>query len=146
MKRKRLAIAVVVLLVCLAPLAAGRAHLLIAHGSHGWIRFWGTGKVHLSGRGTLVIKNRSNLFLKIHGKWGKLKKTADGGNYYHFKGSVDSIGPGAHLEIRGWNLGIRVKGFGKAHFRGAGSYTLDGGEPVQWKDVPGRWTKISFRR
>lgn len=144
--KKPLLFILLFVILCAAPFSSGHSHHLIAHGSHGWVRFWGLGKVHLSGRGTLTVKNASNLRLKIDGKHTEEKKLADGFEYRHFQGSVESIGPGAHLELRGWDIKLEINGFGKAYFHGKGSYTLDGNAPVKWPEKPGAWKKVRFRK
>ncbi len=128
----------------LALLAAVPVHRLEASGSHGWIRFRGTGKVVISGRGTFIVKNRSNLLLTIHGTWGKKKTYADSVTYTHFKGSVESMGPAGILEMRGWDLALSVKGRGKAWFRGEGTYSLDGAPAKPWVNDMTKWAKVKF--
>jgi len=143
-KRRLLALGLS-LLFGLLPLAAGAPHRLEARGDHGWMKFWGQGKVHLEGKGTLLVKNASNLQMDIRGTWGEKFDLMDGAEYRHFEGSVDCIGPGAHLEMRGWNLRLTVVGKGKAHFRGEGTVRLDDGPERPWTSHPDKWTKVKFR-
>ena len=127
--------------------AAGGPHVLSARGTHGWIRYSGEGKVTLSGRGTLVVKNESNLQITLDGTWGHKEKVADGAIYTQFKGTLHSIGPGAHLEIRGWDLALDVKGRGKAWFQGHGTVVLDGAPAQAWPEdqTHNGWLKLKFR-
>lgn len=143
--RRRTAVLLLSTFLSLLPLAAGGPHRLEATGSRGWMKFWGEGKVHLEGKGTLLVKNASNLQLDVRGRWGEKFDLMDGAEYRHFEGSVDSIGPGAHLEMRGWNLRLTVVGKGKAHFRGEGTVRLDGGPETPWTGHPDKWTKVKFR-
>jgi hypothetical protein len=133
------------LLLGMALLAAVPVHTLEAKGSHGWIRFKGTGKVVISGRGTFIVKNRSNLMLTFHATWGERQTFADSVRYTHFKGSVESAGPAGILEMRGWDLALSVKGRGKAWFRGEGTYSLDGAPPKKWINDPSKWVKVKFK-
>jgi hypothetical protein len=145
---KVLRASVAVLLAAAAVAAlAGAAHVLEGKGTQGWIRYWGNGTVTLSGRGTLTVKNESNLEVTLDGTWGEKKGLADGVVYTHFEGTVKAVGLGAHLEIRGWDLEIHAKGYGKAWFQGMGSTTLDGGPPREWphEQTHQSWLKLSFR-
>jgi hypothetical protein len=146
MRSPRIGAALLALFLALAPLAAGQPHRLEASCSRGWIKFWGAGKVHLEGKGSLLIKNASNLQVEVKGTWGQKTDLMDGSQYMHFEGTVDSIGPGAHFEIRGWNLGLSVHGRGRARFRGLGTYRLDDGPEIPWTDDPDKWTKADFRK
>jgi hypothetical protein len=145
----RLAAAVVLLTALL--LAAGAYaeayHNLSAHGSRGWIRFWGDGTVDLKGKGTLIVLNASNCTIKMDGTWDKVNRSMDGAEYSHFEGTVHCVGLGTHLEIRGWNLSIEAKGRGKAWFQGSGVTVLDGGQEQRWPDAESghSWLKIKFR-
>lgn len=138
----------VLLFAALAVAAlAGGAHVLSGKGPQGWIRYWGNGTVVLSGRGTLTVKNASNLTVTLDGTWGEKETLADGAVYTHFQGSVKAVGMGAHLEIRGWDLEISAKGNGKAWFQGIGTSTLDGGPAREWphEQTHQSWLKIHFR-
>ncbi len=146
MKTRRLGTALLALALALSSLGSGQPHRLEASCSRGWIKFWGGGKVHLEGKGTLLIKNASNLHVDVKGTWGRKTDLLDGTQYMYFEGTVDSVGPGAHLEIRGWNLRITVHGRGKAHFRGLGAYRLNDGPEVPWTDNPDKWTKVEFKK
>lgn len=145
MSRGRISAIIAGAFLGMALLAAVPVHTLEAHGSHGWIRFKGTGKVVISGRGTFIVKNRSNLMLTFHAKWGEKKIYADTVKYTHFKGSVESVGPAGILEMRGWDLALSVRGRGKAWFRGEGTYSLDGAPPEKWINDPAKWAKVKFK-
>ena len=135
-----------IIALCVAPLSSSNSHHLTAEGSPGWIRFWGNGTVTLSGKGTLIVKNMSNMRFEVKGEHVESNKIADGFEYRHFEGSVSAVGMGMHMELRGWNLKIDVEGSGKAHFSGKGTYSLDGKAPVKWAEKYGDWTKIRFRK
>ncbi len=145
---RRLALVAAALLATLALAASGQAHHLKGQGSQGWIRYWGNGTVHLSGRGTLTLKNLSNLQVEMKGEWKSERKIADGAVYTGFSGSVTAVGLGAHVEIRGWDLAIEAKGQGKAWFQGMGSVSLDGGAEQPWpvEQTAHAWLKLRFRR
>ncbi len=130
-----------------AAALAGGPHVLKGKGSSGWIKYWGNGTVQLSGRGTLTIKNQSNVTLDVDGTWGETEKITDGVVYTHFKGTVKAVGLGAHVEIRGWDLEIYAKGQGKAHFQGVGTASLDGGPEEPWPQdqTHNGWLKLNFR-
>ncbi|MEW5765058.1 MAG: hypothetical protein ACOYXN_08600 [Acidobacteriota bacterium] len=144
MKARRLGTAALALALALVSLGAGPAHRFEASGSRGWIKFSGGGRIRLEGKGTLKIRNASNLQLEVQGTWGSLEPVLDGADYYHFQGSVDSVGLGGRFEIRGWDLRLTVHGRGKARFRGEGSCRLDEGQAIPWTDHPERWTKVDF--
>lgn len=144
MRPRRLGTALLVVCLFVTPLAAGRAHRFEASGPRGWIKFSGGGKVHLEGKGTLKIRNASNLRLEVRGTWGSMEPVLDGMDYYQFEGSVDSVGLGGRFEIRGWNLRLTVHGRGEARFRGEGLCRLDEGQAIPWTDHPERWTRVDF--
>lgn len=132
----------------LIPLPAAAPHTLQAKGAHGWIKFRasGSGSVRASGKGSLTIQNASGLQIKVEGTWGEMQKHPDGVTYTHFEGSVECIGIGADIEIRGWNLELSAKGNGKARFQGEGTTRVDDGPEQAW---PGdmthqKWLKVSF--
>lgn len=144
---KRLAVALLLGAV-LVPVAAAAPHTIQAKGAHGWIKFWasGSGSVRVSLKGSLTIENASGLQIKVDGTWGEMKKHPDGVTYTHFEGSVECIGIGAHMEIRGWNLELSAKGNGKAHFQGEGTARVDDGPEQPW---PGdmthqKWLKLHY--
>lgn len=121
-------------------------HILDAKGAHGWIKYWGDGSVHVSGRGRLTIQNACNQRPEVKGTWGEMQTLADGAEYTHFEGSVDSVGLGMHFEMRGWDLAISAKGRGKAWFRGEGTAAVDSETPRPWQDDPEKWLKVDFRK
>ncbi len=136
------------LAVALLPVSAAAPHTLKAKGAHGWVKFWarGSGSVRVSGKGSLTIENASNQQIKLEGTWGEMKKLPDGASYTHFEGSVECIGIGAHIEMRGWNIELSAKGSGKAHFQGEGTAQVDDGPGQPW---PGdmthqRWLKVHY--
>lgn len=131
-----------------APMAEGAPHTISAKGGHGWMKFWsdGPGKVRVAGKGSLTIQNLSRLDLKVDGTWGEKRDLPDGVAYTHFEGSVESVGIGAHIEIRGWNLELSAKGKGKAHFQGEGMVRVDDGAEKAWPGemTPHGWLKVHF--
>ncbi len=147
MRPLRLLGAAAALAFSLGMVAGGSSHTLVAKGDSGWLKFWGHGTVDISGKGQLIVKNESNGQMTINGTWGEKQDITDSAIYTHFEGSVHSIGPGQHFEMRGWNLSLQVKGFGKAWFQGVGTTTLDGGPEQAWPkdEVHNGWLKVKFR-
>jgi hypothetical protein len=134
-----------VFLLGLSLAAVSPPHVLEASGSHGWLKFWGDGTAMLSGRGTLTIQNASRQQIEMKGTWEKVDKLPDGATYWSFNGSVHTIGIGAHLELRGWDLSLQAKGpWGKAWFRGEGTVALDGAQAQPWVDHPDKWLKVKY--
>ncbi len=131
-----------------ASFAAAGPHSLRAKGAHGWIKFWasGSGTVRVSGKGSLTVQNVSNLQVKMDGTWGEMQKHPDGATYTHFEGSMECIGIGAHIEIRGWNLELSAKGSGKARFQGEGTVQVDDGPEQAWPNgmTHQGWLKVHF--
>jgi hypothetical protein len=146
-RRAAVGIALFAALLLAASAFAAGFHQLSAHGSRGWIRFWGDGTADLRGKGTLTVLNASNCDIKIDGTWENINRSMDGAVYSHFEGSVHCVGLGAHLELRGWNLSIEAKGRGKAWFQGSGVTVLDEGKERSWPDAESAhsWLKIKFR-
>lgn len=131
--------------LALSLLSAPTAQRLEAKGSRGWIKFWGDGTVEISGRGSLTIKDASRQTLEIKGKWGEMKKLADGAEYTDFEGKVHSVGMGIFMELRGWDLALSHRGVrGKAKFRGEGTVTLNDAPPQAWVDDPNEWLKLEY--
>ena len=130
----------------LVPMAKGGPHTAVAKGEFGWIRVWGHGTVNVSGKGTLMLSNVSNVQIKIDGTWGEKTETVDGAEYRHFEGSVHSIGTGQHLEIRGWNLTLDTKGDGKVWLQGRGTISIDGGPDQAWPEdqTHAKWLKVKY--
>ena len=143
----RLGGALAAALFALALTAGSGPHDVVAQGDQGWIKVWGDGTIELSGKGTLTVKNESNLQMTMDGTWGDVKKIQDGAVYSHFEGTVRSIGLGAHLELRGWHLKLKMRGRGKAHFQGYGTTAVDGGPPEAWpnEQTHNGWLKMKFR-
>ena len=90
-------------------------HVLTAKGSHGWIKFSasGPGSARVAGKGSLTIENVSQQQLKVEGTWGEKSSLPDGVKYTHFEGSVEAVGIGVQMELRGWNLGVQRQGTGR---------------------------------
>ena len=143
--RFRSAATVLGLVLAVAVLAGG-PHVLEAKGSQGWMRYWGDGTVHLSGRGTLTVKNASNVQVTMDGKYGEVQNIADGAVYTHFEGSLTSIGMGGRFELRGWDLAMHCKGKGHAWFQGMGATSVDGGADQPWPSdqLHNKWLKVGF--
>jgi hypothetical protein len=147
MRVSRLLAALLAGLFALALTAGSGPHDLAAQGDMGWMKVWGDGTIELSGKGTLTVKNESNLQVTINGTWESAKNISDGTIYNRFEGSLRSVGLGAHFELRGWNLRLAMRGRGKAHFQGYGTASLDGGEAIPWPadQTHNRWLKLTFR-
>lgn len=143
----RLLTALAATLLALGITAGSGPHDLVAQGDMGWMKVWGDGTIEMSGKGTLTVKNESNLQLEMNGTWESVKRIQDGAVYAHFEGSVRSVGLGAHIELRGWNLRLTMRGRGKAHFQGYGTAALDGGPARPWPNdqTHNGWLKLSFR-
>jgi hypothetical protein len=140
--------AALAILLASAILASGPdIHELSVRGSHGWLKFKGIGKIHLEGRGTLVVKNVSNMNLDLQGTWDRIDPQADGATYWGFKGSLDAYGTGINVDLRGWDQVMTFRGReGRAWMRGEGTYSLDGGPDLPWVDHPDKWAKVTFGR
>lgn len=125
-------------------------HVLTAKGSHGWIKFSasGPGSARVAGKGSLTIENVSQQQLKVEGTWGEKSSLPDGVKYTHFEGSVEAVGIGVQMELRGWNLEFSAKGRGgKAKFQGEGTAKLDDGPEQLWPGADNSthsWLKISY--
>jgi hypothetical protein len=125
-------------------------HVLTAKGSHGWIKFSasGPGTTRVSGKGSLTIDNASLQQLKVEGTWGEKSSRPDGVKYTHFEGSVETVGIGVQIELRGWNLELYAKGGGgMAKFQGEGTAKLDDGPEQPWPGADNSihsWLKISY--
>jgi hypothetical protein len=125
-------------------------HVITAKGSHGWIKFTasGPGSARVAGKGSLTIENASQQQLKVEGTWGEKASLPDGVRYTHFEGSVEAVGIGVQLELRGWNLEFSAKGRGgKAKFQGEGTAKLDDGPEQPWPGADNSthsWLKISY--
>lgn len=152
--RRLFAVTLVALLaLALVPFAKDKHQgpcVLKAHGPRGWIKFSasGPGKVRVAGKGSLTLENVSQQQLKIDGTWGEKRSLPDGVVYTHFEGSVEAVGIGISLEMRGWNLEFESSGKGgKAKFQGEGTAQLDDGPVQAWPaadDTTHGWLKITY--
>jgi hypothetical protein len=152
--KRILALALLALLaLAFEPLAKDKhegPHVLTAKGAHGWIKFSssGPGTARIAGKGSLTIENASRQQLKVEGTWGEKSSLPDGVKYTHFEGSVEAVGIGVQMEMRGWNLELSAKGRGgKAKFQGEGTAKLDDGPEQPWPGADNSthsWLKYSY--
>jgi hypothetical protein len=154
MKRVAAVVLAVLFAAALVPFAKEKhqgPYVLKAKGSHGWIKFTGSGPgtARVAGKGALTIENISRqTVLKVDGTWGEKDDFPDGVRYTHFEGSVETSGIGVQLEMRGWNLELSAKGIGgMAKFQGEGTAQLDDGPEQPWPGADNSthsWLKISY--